>query len=154
MWSSRLWVCTVPPALPVLRVLCWRWPVLLDARVNLASERAYCTVDPTVSHAHLAQVIEQAGFAVAPLDKVLSQERNAAADETRQTLRAAFIAGLLTAPVFLLEMGGHLYPPLQAWLSVYLSASLNHLIQAVLITAVLVWPGRVFFQRAWLRLHA
>ena len=116
-----------------------------DARVNLANERAYCTIAPTLTQAQLAQVIEEAGFAVASPDELLGHERSAAADETRQTLRAAIIAGLLTAPVFFLEMGGHLYPPLQAWLAIYLSDSLNHLLQAVLITVVLAWPGRVFF---------
>jgi len=120
-------------------------PGVSDARVNLANERAYCTVAPTLTHAHLAQVIEQAGFSVVPPDVSLGEEQSAVANETRQTLRAAVIAGLLTAPVFFLEMGGHVYPPLQAWLAVYLPAPLNHLLQAGLITMVLAWPGRVFF---------
>ncbi len=120
-------------------------PGVFDARVNLANERAYCTVAPTLTHAHLAQVVEQAGFAVVSADELQADEQGAAANETRQTLRAAIIAGLLTAPVFFLEMGGHLYPPLQAWLAVYLPAPGNHLLQAGLITMVLAWPGRIFF---------
>ena len=97
-------------------------PGVSDARVNLANERAYCTVAPTLTHANLAEVVEQAGFAVVSPHELLNHEQSAVVNESRQTLRAAIIAGLLTAPVFFLEMGSHVYPPLQDWLTVYLPA--------------------------------
>lgn len=120
-------------------------PGVSDARVNLANERAYCSVAPTLTHADLAQVIERAGFAVVSADEEVGHEQSNTANEIRRTLRAAIIAGLLSAPVFFLEMGGHVYPPMQAWLAAYLPAPFNYLLQAVLISMVLIWPGRVFF---------
>jgi len=62
--------------------------------------------------------------------------------------RRFWIGLVLTVPVFLLEMGGHLFPALHhvvppAW-SVW--------IQFVLATPVVLWAGWPFFERAWLSL--
>ena len=60
--------------------------------------------------------------------------------------RDAFIAGLLTLPIFVLEMGGHLIPGIAAWTDRAIGQPLFWLAQFVLCTLVLIGPGRRFFQ--------
>ncbi len=55
------------------------------------------------------------------------------------------IAVLLTIPVFVLEMGGHLFPALHNIVSPRLSVW----IQFALATPVVLWAGWPFFQRGW-----
>ena len=60
--------------------------------------------------------------------------------------RRFVIGTALTAPVFLLEMGGHL----KVWnLHRFLSPALSMWIQFVLATPVVLWCGWPFFRRAW-----
>jgi Cu+-exporting ATPase len=59
--------------------------------------------------------------------------------------RRFWIALPLAAPVFLLEMGGHLFPAVHHFLSPAASAW----IQLVLATPVVLWAGWPFFVRGW-----
>jgi Cu+-exporting ATPase len=58
--------------------------------------------------------------------------------------RRFWISLVLTIPVFLLEMGGHLID-LHMWLSPHVS----NWIQLVLATPVVLWGGWPFFERGW-----
>ncbi|WP_373886301.1 copper-translocating P-type ATPase [Sphingobium sp. CFD-2] len=55
------------------------------------------------------------------------------------------ISLLLAIPVFVLEMGGHLFPPLHHLVSDRLSIWL----QLLLATPVVLWGGRPFFEKGW-----
>jgi Cu+-exporting ATPase len=57
--------------------------------------------------------------------------------------RRLWIGLVLTAPVFVLEMGGHLAG------SAWLPAVLSNWLQLVLSTPVVLWCGLPFFQRGW-----
>ncbi len=59
--------------------------------------------------------------------------------------RRFWIALVLTAPVFVLEMGGHLIPGMHH----YLSPRLSTFIQLLLATPVVLWAGTPFFERGW-----
>ncbi|MBK9177354.1 MAG: heavy metal translocating P-type ATPase [Flavobacteriales bacterium] len=59
------------------------------------------------------------------------------------------IGVLLTVPVFLLEMGGHLFPALHDIVSPRISVW----IQFALATPVVLWAGWPFFQRGWASLR-
>lgn len=59
--------------------------------------------------------------------------------------RRFWVALVLTLPVFVLEMGGHLFPALHHLLPMKLSIW----IQFVLATPVVLWAGWPFFERAW-----
>ncbi|MFU0506363.1 heavy metal translocating P-type ATPase [Pseudaminobacter sp. NGMCC 1.201702] len=60
-------------------------------------------------------------------------------------MRRRFWIGLvLTLPVFLLEMGGHLID-----LHMFLSPQTSNWLQLVLATPVVLWAGWPFFQRGW-----
>ncbi|WP_299621898.1 copper-translocating P-type ATPase [uncultured Tateyamaria sp.] len=57
------------------------------------------------------------------------------------------LAALLTLPVFVAEMGGHLYPPLHHWIAANIGMQVSHMAQLVLTAVVLAGPGAGFFKR-------
>src|SRR5690606_37753372 len=59
--------------------------------------------------------------------------------------RDLLIATLFTVPVFILEMGGHVIPGFHDWLHAFLPMQTSWIIQWVLTTIVLAFPGRRFF---------
>jgi P-type Cu+ transporter len=82
------------------------------------------------------------GMALEPL--MASADEGPSAELTDMTRR--FWIGLaLAVPVFLLEMGGHLFPALHHLIPPRTSAW----VQFVLATPVVLWAGRPFFERGW-----
>ncbi len=59
--------------------------------------------------------------------------------------RDFLVALVLTLPLFIAEMGGHLYPPLHHQLMQVLPGNTLYYLQFVLATAVLAGPGRRFY---------
>ncbi|MDF1857169.1 heavy metal translocating P-type ATPase [Pseudooceanicola sp.] len=122
---------------------------VIEARVNLASESAVVNfVEGAVSAADLARAAADAGYpahvrdATAPVD---SGDRKV--EEAEALRRKALLAAILTLPVFLVEMGGHLYPPLHHWLAASIGEQPLRLAQFVLTTLVLIGPGRMFYAK-------
>lgn len=60
--------------------------------------------------------------------------------------RDATIAAVLTAPLFVLEMGGHAYAPMHHWLTGIIDTQNLYYIYFVLATAVVLGPGRRFLK--------
>ena len=117
-------------------------PGVAGAVANLATRRAEVTLWEPVSAETLAAVVTRAGYHAEPLEQ--SAPHDPAAEEAalwRQTL----IAGLLTAPVFAVEMGAQLVPSFHHWLMITLPMQQLWIAQFLLTTLVLVWPGRRFF---------
>ncbi len=118
-------------------------PGVTSASVNLATRRA--TVQGAVPVELLEKASKAAGY---PAAAHLHNHDVTPADtgeETRVMARRTLIAALLTAPVFLIEMGGHIYPPLHHWVSATLGVTHWRIVQFLLTTAVLAFPGRLFF---------
>lgn len=119
-----------------------------QVQVNLATEQAFISSADPLDPQALIQVVERAGYeaqlAQGPSDTVEREERRE--EEALQLRRDLLLATLLTLPVFFVEMGGHLFPPLQTWLTQHISTSTSWLIQAALTTGVLLFPGRRFYQ--------
>ncbi len=65
--------------------------------------------------------------------------------ELADMTRRFWIGLVLAAPVFVLEMGGHLFPALHHLVPMRISIW----IQLVLATPVVLWCGWPFFERAW-----
>lgn len=113
--------------------------------VNLATERASITghADP----ARLIAAVSAIGFdarerqASAPDDSA-SDRRDA---EARALRRDVIIAGALTLPVFVLEMGSHMIPALHHLIMDTIGMQANWLIQFALTTLVLAVPGIRFY---------
>lgn len=119
-------------------------PGVLSASVNLASNTAEVvslsgSTDPQV----LAAKVSEAGYKAVPVDMDAPAHDPHAEEQARLT-RDLWIAAALTLPVFVGEMGGHLYPPLHHWLTMTLGQGW-WLIQFVLTTLVLLGPGLRFY---------
>jgi Cu+-exporting ATPase len=68
--------------------------------------------------------------------------------ELADMTRRLWIAGLLTLPVFVLEMGGHLLGH-----RLMLAPAISQWVQFALATPVVLWAGAPFFQRGWVSLR-
>lgn len=125
-------------------------PGVLKASVNLASGRARVTAlagmtDPTT----LSRTLTAAGYPARPVDAEGEDQAARHSRETRQAKRAFLIAALLTLPVFTLEMGSHVIPGMGDWIHHAIGHQTSWLLQFVLTTLVLVWPGRTFLRHGF-----
>ena len=125
-----------------------RVPGVLDASVNLASRRAQVQTAGGVDPAALVAAVTRAGFQARLAQEGGDGAREASAgDELRDLQRAVWMAVVLTLPVFMLEMGSHLFHGMREWVLATIGATANGWIQAVLTTAVLFGPGLRFFRK-------
>ena len=123
-------------------------PGVQSASVNLATERA--SVQGSAAPAALLAAIEKAGYVASVIGSAGSNEEQQAqrhADDLRVLKRDLWIAAALSLPVFLLEMGGHLIPAFHHFIAGTLGTQNSWLLQFVLATLVLVFPGRRFYQK-------
>jgi P-type Cu+ transporter len=126
-------------------------PGVLEASVNLATERASvrALAGPGLVD-RLRKAITDAGYEPRRLetDAAGADSERARRDEEMRKLRFNLIvAAALTAPVFLLEMGGHLIPALHHWTMRYIGDDLVRQFSFLFATVVLFGPGLVFFQK-------
>ena len=59
--------------------------------------------------------------------------------------RRTIWAALLTLPVFVVEMGGHIYAPIYGFVHSRIGMDRWALMSLLLISAVMIWPGRAFY---------
>lgn len=121
---------------------------VVSAQVNLATESA--TVEVLSGHTDTKAVIEaiaqqgyQANVKASGASDVSSDKKT---DEQRALKQDLLIAALLTLPVFVAEMGGHLYPPLHHWILQQVSQNTFWIAQFILASAVLFIPGWRFLK--------
>lgn len=114
------------------------------AVANLATRRAEITLWEPVSAETLAAAVTRAGYHAEPLEQSALHDPKA---EENALWRQTLIAAVLTAPVFGVEMGGHLVPAFHHWLMGAVPMQHLWLAQFLLTTLVLVWPGRRFFTK-------
>ncbi|MDP4992972.1 MAG: heavy metal translocating P-type ATPase [Marivita lacus] len=119
-------------------------PGVLSAQVNLATQTATVrSLDGAVSVETLAKTVTDAGYPAKPVD---TDGQTEPPSEIEPLRRDTLIAAALTLPVFLTEMGGHLYPPIHHAIMGSLGMQSFWVMQFVFITLVLVWPGLRFFR--------
>ena len=119
-------------------------PGVVEAHVNLATKQADIWTEGALDRQALASISEKSGYPATPLD--VDMPKQDGADETALLKRNFLIALVLTLPVFILEMGGHVFPAFHHWVMANIGSFPARLIQFVLTTAVLAGPGRVFFR--------
>jgi Cu+-exporting ATPase len=119
-------------------------PGVAGAVANLATRRAEVTLWEPVSAETLAAVVTRAGYQAEPLEQSKPHDAEA---EQRALWRQTALAAVLTAPVFVAEMGGHLVPAFHHWLMAAVGMQQLWLAQFALTTLVLLWPGRRFFTK-------
>lgn len=125
-------------------------PGVSAASVNLATERAQVRLASGSTPEALVQAVARAGYEARLIDAA-----QPATDEltVRQAAEAAAlnrdfaIALVFSLPVFLLEMGSHLIPAWHHLIESVIGRQTNWVLQFVLTSVVLFWPGRRFFQK-------
>ncbi|MHC4824778.1 MAG: cation transporter, partial [Planctomycetota bacterium] len=127
-------------------------PGVTQASVNLATEKAVVVTEDGVDAEALIDAVLKAGYEAALDSGEESKDPDDPAswhgDEEHATLRRDFqLAAILTLPVFVLEMGAHMIPSFHHLLSNRVGDQMNWWIQLVLTGAVLLLPGRRFFQK-------
>jgi heavy metal translocating P-type ATPase len=125
-------------------------PGVTAANVNLATERA--TVTGTADLASLIGAIADAGYeARAAAETAIMSEESAAKKTAEEAAlrRDVLFAAALTLPVFVLEMGSHLF----MWVHMAVMNSIgmqnSWYIQFALTTVVLLGPGLRFYRKGF-----
>ena len=119
-------------------------PGVLDARVNLADHSAVVELAADTDRASVLSAARGAGYPITPEGDTPASSDD---DEIKTLKRQVFWAAMLVLPVFLVEMGGHLIPGVHHFIGQTLGHQTSRVLQFLLIGAVLIGPGRVFFQR-------
>ncbi len=119
-------------------------PGVAGATANLATRAATVTLWGDTDASTLAQAVLRAGFQAAPMAE--SQGHDPKAEEAR-LWRDAAVATVLTLPVFLAEMGGHVLPGFHHWLYGLMPLQSLWWTEFLLVTLVLIWPGARFFRK-------
>ncbi len=122
-------------------------PGAIEANVNLATERAHIVFSAgAAQYGDFEQAIEKTGFHIHPVAQSHTPDQQHRHDDAIASLRRALlVAVLLTAPVFIAEMGGHLVPPFHMWLMQVIGVTPLRLVEGALTAAVLFGPGWRFF---------
>ena len=123
-------------------------PGVTSASVNLPDESA------TIRHfaiaglpLRLAEAVRAAGYeARIATETSRAEVAQHKAEEQARLARAVVLAAVLTLPVFVLEMGGHMVPAFHHWLHGLFGQFPLWMAQFVLTTAVLFGPGLRFFR--------
>lgn len=125
-----------------------RVPGVGSVRVNLATERATVEARADVPVDALVSAVEKAGYHLTVDDAQTRGRGGNAQLASNDELRRRFIwAALLTLPVFVLEMGGHLVPTWHHWILHQLGRDASWSLQLILTTAVVLGPGREIFRQ-------
>lgn len=125
-------------------------PGTVDATVNLATQRARVRFAAgALTPADIAKKITDEGFeshAIVPDKDGVSAEDGKDAEITALE-RMLWLAGVLTLPVFLIEMGSHFIPGVHEWVMANIGAQNNRVLQFLLTTVILFGPGLRFFKK-------
>ena len=125
-------------------------PNVTSASVNLATEQA--TVTGTASEAELFEAVADAGYdarhiaAAATANEAMLERK---AEEQDGLKRDLMLAAVLTLPVFVLEMGSHMFMGFHHWIAANIGTHNSWLVQFVLTTLVLLFPGRRFYSKGF-----
>ncbi|MCD7060260.1 heavy metal translocating P-type ATPase [Pelagibacterium xiamenense] len=121
-------------------------PGVRSAAVNLATERATLKVAGDDTLPAIESAIEKAGYTPRRLSDAPAAEsrEEKKAREIKTLTRDVAIAATLTLPLFIAEMGSHLFPPFHMWLTSLVPAQVLGIVYFALASAVLFGPGRRF----------
>lgn len=121
---------------------------ITSAQVNLASETALIQFDDTKTSPHqIAQISTSAGYP-AKADRALQSERDLEKSQEYALLkRQLLLAAIFAIPVFILEMGGHFFPPFHHYIHQTIGIQNSRYLQFVLTTLTLFGPGLSFYAK-------
>ncbi|MEC8042623.1 MAG: heavy metal translocating P-type ATPase, partial [Pseudomonadota bacterium] len=121
-------------------------PGVIAARVNLASETAQVDLPEGQDiSADLIKAVAAAGYEAHRKGETIAPPLDRKAAEAEALTRKLLLAAALALPVFVAEMGGHLYPPFHHWIMANIGMQTSWMLQFVLTSIVLFGPGRQFY---------
>lgn len=121
-------------------------PGVIFASVNLAAGSARVVrLSGGARASELAEALTCAGYPAMASDDAAPDRAERAMSEEHAAKRLALISAILTLPVFVTEMGGHLVPTFHHALVGMVGQPALWMMQCVLTTLVLIGPGRRFF---------
>lgn len=117
-----------------------------SASVNLATQTAQVRfIDGTTDPKALAAAVTQSGYETVVAET--AEHNDNSSSEAEKLRRATLIAAILTIPVFILEMGGHLFPSFHHFIGRTIGLQTSWVIQFILTSLVLLGPGQIFFRK-------
>ncbi|SDW69755.1 heavy metal translocating P-type ATPase [Litoreibacter albidus] len=125
---------------------------VVAASVNLATSTASVTwLKGSQRTEDVARAMTAAGYPATALDAgnntpTIDDKREA---EAQALWRDTLIASALTLPVFVLEMGSHFVPGMADLVARTIGQPASWMLQWVLVTLVLAWPGQRFFREGF-----
>jgi len=127
-------------------------PGVLSAEVNLATERARVRrLEGGADTADLIRAVAAAGYGAEPAGQpsagLADREQEARATEIAGLKRSVAVAGLATAPLFLIEMARHFVPGAHHWLASTIGEQPWRLASFALAALVLFGPGFRFYRK-------
>ncbi|MWD29322.1 heavy metal translocating P-type ATPase [Aquicoccus sp. SCR17] len=122
-------------------------PGVLEVNVNLAAETATVRyVEGAVTPADLIAASREIGYPATVAGTAGGEARSARkAEEARGLARRMGLAAALALPVFVVEMGGHVFPAFHHWIAMTIGQQTSWVLQFILTTLVLIGPGRIFY---------
>ena len=119
-------------------------PGIQEARVNLADASATLSMLGSVTPLSIQEAAERSGFGI-EIDSGSFPEQEEQ-EETTRLARDTLVAAALVLPVFLVEMGGHVYPPVHHFVAQSIGLQASWMLQFLLVGAALAGPGRRFLE--------
>ena len=118
-----------------------------DANANLTTESADIRfIDSVVSANDIANKLTQAGYASSVRRERGNIETDHRANQITHLRRSTLLAAALAIPVFILEMGAHLFPVFGELINATIGEKNSHYLQFILTTLVLFGPGLQFYR--------
>lgn len=118
------------------------------AAVNLADESAHFTARSAKALKEAFAALEKAGYPGAlKEDEDAAERREAKENDVTALRRATLIAACLALPVFILEMGSHIFPAMHHAIHNSIGTETSWQLQSVLTGILMIGPGRRFFRR-------
>lgn len=121
---------------------------VLEASANLTTETATVRMlEGSASQSDLVRALKDVGYEAKISSGDAIDSQNERSNEIIRLGRLALLAAILALPVFILEMGSHLFPAMHHWVNATIGAQNSKWIQLVLTTLILAGPGRSFFTK-------
>lgn len=120
---------------------------LEGAAVNFADESAQFTVGSAKALKDAFTALEKAGYPGSlKEDEDAAERREEKENDVKALRRSTVIATLLALPVFILEMGSHIFPAMHHAIHNSIGTETSWQLQSVLTTILMIGPGLRFFR--------
>jgi Cu+-exporting ATPase len=123
-------------------------PGVLSASVNLATETAQVHyLLGQSSPSQIAGAATAAGYKATIKGTEPDGNDDRKAKEIQSLARKTMLAAALVLPVFIVEMGGHVFPALHHYVAMTIGEQTSRVLQFLLIAITLIGPGRGFYTK-------